>query len=333
MFHMLLGLAISGGLIVWMIDLVDWTIVGAEIAQGQYWVLLPCTLLFVIHGLCRAIRWRYLLPSAVPVKIGDLFNAIMLVNFGNIVLPLRAGEILRPYFLSNRSGHSFSTGFASIVIERFFDTLILLASFSILIQTLEGLPDWIHEGAFSISLIAGLVLLFIIIGIAVPRIAERLIVFFTSLLPTRMAKPAERFFKECISATHALLEKWNWVKVLFFSAMIWAVFFVIFWMFLFLFDIEPDPLIGISVATIVCFATAAPSAPGFIGVYQTACIAAFAIFAIEKEIAMAYAIVTHAYQFVIFVSYGGYVLSKYGLSLGDLRRASTDSPATSMADS
>ena len=66
-------------------------------------------------------------------------------------------------------------------------------------------------------------------------------------------------------------------------------------------------------------AVAAPSAPGFIGVYQAGCVAALALFGISKEIGIAFSLVTHAYQFVIIVGLGVISLARNGLGLGDLQ--------------
>ena len=85
-----------------------------------------------------------------------------------------------------------------------------------------------------------------------------------------------------------------------------------------MFSIETQTIMGTTIAVLVALAVAAPSAPGFIGVYQTGCIAGFAIFGLNKELAIAYSLVTHITQYIGIVSYGVYLLFKYQMKLGEM---------------
>ncbi len=69
----------------------------------------------------------------------------------------------------------------------------------------------------------------------------------------------------------------------------------------------------------LALAVAAPSSPGFVGVYQVGCTLGFAIFAISENTAITFAILSHVFQYIIFSVYGLHFLSKSQLKFSDLK--------------
>ena len=63
----------------------------------------------------------------------------------------------------------------------------------------------------------------------------------------------------------------------------------------------------------------APSAPGFIGVFQAGCVVGLGLFGIGEELAVAYSIVTHAHQFLYICGVGLLVILTGKWTLGSLR--------------
>ena len=65
------------------------------------------------------------------VTFGSAFRATAVGFAASTVLPARAGEVIRPYFLARHEHMSATGAFATIILERLLDTvtvLILLAS-------------------------------------------------------------------------------------------------------------------------------------------------------------------------------------------------------------
>jgi uncharacterized protein (TIRG00374 family) len=80
----------------------------------------------------RAWRWQYLLEPIGHVTFPNAFRATSVGIAANSLLPARAGELIRPYFLSRHEPVSATAAFATIILERLLDVvtvLILLASF------------------------------------------------------------------------------------------------------------------------------------------------------------------------------------------------------------
>ena len=71
----------------------------------------------------RALRWKLLLNSSKRFNVNDLYKGQLIGYFGNNILPLRAGELIKAYYIGNKYGKSKSKIFGSIILERIFDFL------------------------------------------------------------------------------------------------------------------------------------------------------------------------------------------------------------------
>jgi uncharacterized membrane protein YbhN (UPF0104 family) len=71
----------------------------------------------------RAIAWQRLIT--IPVSTGGLFSILQTALFTNHLLPVKAGEILRPYLLTKR-GVSLSEAASTTVVARVVDFLCLI---------------------------------------------------------------------------------------------------------------------------------------------------------------------------------------------------------------
>lgn len=315
-----LGLAVSGGLILWMLFEIDWSAVGDEVRAMRLVFLVPCFLVLVAHFYARSLRWKYLLPETSEiVKLREYFNAIMVGNFATYIFPLRLGEVIRPYLFSSRSPYKFSTAFVSVVIERFFDLAMVLIAFGVVGLLVPDMPAWVYQGATALSVLALLLLAFMIFSALLPKFVQKIVTFFLRPLPEKFRVLIQKFIDDLLEGAAILARGGSLVKVITLSALVWILTFVFYYLFLLVFNIPGDWILAVTVTVIIALAVAAPSAPGFIGVYQVACIAAFSLFGQDKEVATAYALISHVLQYVIFVGYGAVVLSQYNLSLSSLK--------------
>src|SRR6266699_2094741 len=115
---------------------VDFWRVSREIGHARpEWLALSLASMFVNLSI-RAFRWQYLLDPLGKVGFSSAFRATAVGFAASTVLPARAGEVIRPYFLARTERHHgrmTATGaFATIILERLLDTitvLILLAWF------------------------------------------------------------------------------------------------------------------------------------------------------------------------------------------------------------
>lgn len=319
--QLILGFGISVGLIYWVYGQSDWQIVGNELSNMRFWVFLPGLVVIVFHFYLRALRWCYLLPER-PEKtsLTVLFDSIMVGNFATYILPLRAGEFIRPFMLSRTSKYSFSSSFASVVIERFFDLATVLATFSIVLALVDGLPEWVFAGAKALGVLALAIVVFIGACAVWPGRLTGFCRYFLAYLPSKIRGGCDQFLQDFIHSAAVLNSPRRLAITVALSLAVWLTCYLYFYVSLFLFTDSGTMTLAVTAAVIVALAVAAPSAPGFVGVYQVGCIAAFKLFDFSVEVATAYAIITHLLQYILYIIYGFYALSKYGLSLSSLRK-------------
>ena len=320
-FHSALGALVSIALILYFAFKLDWHEVGAQLLRVHYIVFVPMILGVIIHMLLRAQRWRYFLPQGNRVSGQVLFDSIMLGALATFILPGRVGEIVRPYALSRKSSVPFPIGFASVVIERFFDLAAVLISFGVLTLLMPGMDPKIYVGAQVLGTMALAILACIILGAFAPGVVRTLSKSCCQIFPERFRGMILHFVEQLIEATVVLKNPANLGMAVLFTALVWGSNYVVYYIYTYLVDVEPSMLLAVAVAIVLAFAVALPSTPGFIGVYQAGCIVGFNLFGYSEATGMTFAIVTHVFQYAVFVVYGGYLMLRDNLHMADLRGA------------
>ncbi|RMG44225.1 MAG: UPF0104 family protein [Candidatus Dadabacteria bacterium] len=321
-FQVLVSFLLSAVLIVLVFSEVSWSGLKEQLAETGFLPLILAFPVMVLHYSLRAMRWRYLLPLQNITTFKSRFDAIIIGTFASYVLPLRAGEFIRPYLLSRESQHSFTVSFVSVVVERFFDLAMVLVSFAVVAGMINNLPPEIEKGALIFSKLALLVFCMIVAGIVFPARIKRLVEWSTGFLPESISKIIVSAAGDFLTGVEVLKGRGVLLKITLLTVIVWFSTYFLFYIFLFAFDLPRTFFAGVVVSVFVALGVALPSAPGFIGIYQAACMAGFQIFTSSKEAALAYAIVTHLYQAVFYVVYGVWALTSRGIKLSDLQRGS-----------
>src|SRR5262249_17361081 len=190
---------------------VDLQRVAADIVRARpEWLAISLTTMFLNLAI-RSVRWRYLLEPLGPTTFASAFRATAVGFAASSILPARAGEVIRPYFLArlapkDQHGRMTATGaFATIILERLLDmvtVVVLLASFifyfgkdrALFNPTGFAIVKWAGASAAGMSLLA-LVLLFVLAGDPerLGRTMRKLEQVLPSALAGLIAKVAEKF--------------------------------------------------------------------------------------------------------------------------------------------
>ena len=127
-------LVVAGGLVALFLRNVDLWRVAANIRHAQpAWLALSVSMTFLNLAI-RSLRWQYLLEPLGRTTFANSFRATTVGFAASAVLPARAGEVIRPYFLARLSRHgagepmSATGAFATIILERLLDIKIGRAS-------------------------------------------------------------------------------------------------------------------------------------------------------------------------------------------------------------
>ena len=128
----LVVIVVAAALVVVFLHNVDLWGVVREIMQAKPEWLAVSLVTMVVNLAVRAIRWQYLLEPLGAVPFGAAFRATAIGFAASTVLPARAGEVIRPYFLARQGSMSATGAFATVILERLLDVVTvlgLLASF------------------------------------------------------------------------------------------------------------------------------------------------------------------------------------------------------------
>lgn len=247
--------------------------------------------------LVMALRWRYLLLPVKAVNVGPLLVMIIIGYFFNSILPARAGEVVRAYLLGRRENCSAVAVLATVVLEKVLDglSLLLFLVFSLL---LIPAPPWVR----SIGYFAGLIFLgclMVLLGLAYwsePAMGL-LAALLRPLSPTkeRVLELARSFAQglESLREPRAAL-----IAVLL-SLLVWTGATLMFGYGLLSFDIHLSVGAVIFITAVVNLGLVVPASPGYLGTYQLLAVAALAVFAIDRNLGLAFALLFHASQFLL----------------------------------
>jgi uncharacterized protein (TIRG00374 family) len=299
-----------------------------SIATASLWPIIPFLLLFLLHFIFRALRWRLLLPAPKTdhAPLRTLFDAMMLGNMASFILPFRLGEFLRPFVLSRWSDYTFAAAFVSVVLERFFDLSAVLIAFAVVAALFEGLPNAIHTAAWSLGGLAGCILIFLMIGAIFPEPLRKIVDLSTRILPlpSRGQGVVCRFLNELIDGAAVIGSPARLLGIVLLSAGVWFTACGQFYVMLRIFPLEHSFLFATAITVFVSLAVALPSAPGFIGVFQAGCLAAGELFGYPRENIFVLSMLVHLLSYVLYLSIGGWILAVRDVNLFDLKHAAEE---------
>ncbi len=101
--------------------------VGSALAHANLTSIEAAIVVYAVNLSLRTRRWQLILHPVAPVPYWVVARAL-LVGYGlNTIMPARLGELFRAEFLKKSSGLSRVWALTSIVIERLFDGLTVIA--------------------------------------------------------------------------------------------------------------------------------------------------------------------------------------------------------------
>src|SRR6185503_19313902 len=175
-------LAVAVALVALFLHNVDlWRVLAAIAGARQEWLALSLATM-LLNLAIRALRWKYLLEPLGHTTFASAFRATAVGFAASSILPARAGEVIRPYFLARQARHAAGDGarmsatgaFATIILERLLDVvtvLVLLASYVFVFgrdlgrtnpATFAGLK-W-AGGTAAVGSLGALIVLFVLAG-------------------------------------------------------------------------------------------------------------------------------------------------------------------------
>lgn len=324
---MLLGLGISAVCLYLALRGVDWAAVRAALKSAHYVYILPNAALVILSMWLRAVRWRYMTDPIKPgIGLHSLFASTMIGFMVNNVLPLRLGEIARPFSLSRKEDLSRSAAFATIVVERVFDALSLLLVSGLLLlcapMLLKGEPRLVHAAYVALAL--HVVALTLLVTLKVRTEASlawlrRVGGMFPDRVRDRLVEVAAKF----TTGLGVLENGKSLLAVIFWSLGIWGLVGISNYFIFLAFDLAVPWYAPYVVLVIVSLGVMLPSAPGYVGPFQFFTVAALKVFGIPASVGLSFSLVLHAGNYLPVTLLGLYYLRREHFTLRQFEEEAT----------
>jgi len=314
----LVSILLSGLFLYLAIRNVEYERVRNALVSANYTFTIPAMLVVVLSFLPRAIRWGYLLENTKKIRFQSLFGIMMIGFMVNNILPARIGEFTRAWMIGKKEGISRSLSFGTIVLERVFDGfgLLFILGFCIL---LSPFPRWVKGFGLIGLFIFCLALAFLVIL----RVKRDFFLKKTGKLGDIFHKGASRrifYIMDRFIEGLASLENLKHTGLIVFYSIISQIILAISFHILFLsFGFSLPFYTAYFIASIVGLSTMIPSAPGYIGVFQSFCVGGLILFGIPKDIALSYSLVAHIVQYIPVTGIGLFYLIQENIPISSLR--------------
>ena len=294
------------------------------LAGAQYIWLIPGVLMYFLAVWVRSWRWHYLLRPLKKIPTKTMFPIVAIGYMGNNIYPARAGEVLRAIVLKRREGVSISSSLATIIVERVFDGVVMLAfiflnlnelakltSDSGVIGNIQQIAIWGAAAFISALIIFLLAAMF-------PEISERVsIKIINTIFPIKIRERSINLVIKFLSGLESLRSPIDALMVFFTSAIIWLLETGKYWFVMHAFPFEVSFFALMLMNGIVNLATTLPSAPGYVGTFDAPGIALLKAYNVPGEIAAGYTLVLHVALWLPITALGAYYFVKEGLKWGE----------------
>ncbi len=296
----------------------------SAMASANYWWLIPGVGVYFLGVWARAWRWHYLLRPVKPISTRAMFPVVAIGYMGNNIYPARAGEVLRAVILKRREGVPVSASLATIIVERIFDGVVMLAFVFLNLSRLaeltgdSGFVGSIQQVAVIGTAVFAVALAVFLLAAMFPQPAARIGTWtITHLTPRRFHEQLLGIAGKFLDGLASLRSPWNALMVFLTSVVIWLFETGKYWFVMHAFPFHVDFFTLMLMNGIANLATTLPAAPGNVGTFDTPGIAVLKAAGVEQAVATGYTLVLHVALWLPITLLGAYYMAREGVRWGE----------------
>ena len=262
----------------------------AGLKDLRYGYLIPAIVLILLISILRSLRWGIVLSPLEQIDQKTLFPINCIGYMAIILIPMRVGELLRPYLVSTKSQIPMSSALATIFIERVLDILTILGIL-FFILSISNPPGWLIKTGYSILPLFVLLVLSICLLYFRTEFTLRLLNPVLNRLPQNLRMKIDKLLRRFVDGFHIIASPKRLFWTILLSILIWVFSgFSIYSLFYF-YNLEFPIMNAFVVLIVTIIGISLPTAPGFLGNFQFACIMALSIFGLPKSDALAFSMI------------------------------------------
>lgn len=299
---LLLSVALSAVFLVLAFRDVDWERMIETLRRGQIPYVVLAALLLTVSYFMRGLRWRVILSAERVIAPMTVFWATMVGYLGNSFLPARAGELIRSVLLARETGLSSGYVLATALLERFADVVALVLISLVVLAALGSVPSWLVTAAVA-GAIVGLV------GVVILRLLphfDRQLVDLSGRLPVPVAMRSRLrgLFAQFLLGLNALRDRGRLSGFATLTLVIWMLDVVVAVVIGQAFGLPLSGAQAVLLLAALGLASAVPSTPGYIGVYQFAAVSVLVPLGFTRDQALVEVIGLQAVVYCVVIVWG-----------------------------
>jgi len=288
---------------------IEWRQVARIITSAKPGPLVLATVMATVSLFLRAFRWRILLKADGLVSVGTAFWATAAGFFGNNFLPARAGELVRTFMISSRSTLQTAYVLATALSERVADAVVLVIISAVVLLIVPAQPGWLAGAARPFAIVGLLGALGIAILPLLGSVGRALVE--RAPVPHALRPRVIAAIDQGLRGIQAFHDARRLSGFLALTILIWCLDA--------LGTIVGGAALGFRIPLSAAFlliaalglASALPSTPGYVGIYQFVAVTVLTPFGFSRTDAIAYILVAQALMYVVIGFWGSLGLLRY----------------------
>jgi uncharacterized protein (TIRG00374 family) len=319
------GIIVSVGFLYFTLRDVAFGEVLAEVGRSHTGLLLLSVAVNYLVFPLRAVRWKALLePVRKETGFRSRYAATAIGFMANNVLPARVGEFARAYALSRLEPVRTTASFGSLVVERLFDAITVVASLVIALAwpTFPSNAGGGHFASVARTLVVALAGVVLVLSIMVWKPVGS-VRFFEAvagrILPPAIRRVVVDVLEAFLAGLGAVRSPALVLRIAFWSIMVWTVNALSFWIGFQAFGIDISFVAALFLQSVIGLAVSLPSAPGFFGLWEAgARVGLVQVYGIAASPAVAFALGFHFATFVPVTVVGLWYVGRLGISWSEV---------------
>jgi glycosyltransferase 2 family protein len=294
--------------------------------QGlDFFWFFPLVLSMCFSFFFRALCWSQLLDSIQETSLFNLFKAITIGFFGNMIFPVRLGELIRTFIISQQEKIKFVGVFTTVVTTRVMD-LLNVVIFTLATTILAGdklssssiLSNIKSNGAI-LAIISFVTLLIFYLCLINKNKLNIFLKKIDSFIPINLTGSLKPHFDSFINGLNIFKKPIKVIIAFSFSMLMWLCTLLTFYFSLLMFSFEASFEKSAVLTVALAFGKLIPSSPGFIGPLQASIVFALSLYTIDTNIALGFAIFHHMITFFCSLVLASFSLFSNRMSLFEIK--------------
>ena len=289
----------------------------------DWWWMIVAVVFFFISYTGRVFRWQLLFYPQKP-RWDKTFYALNIGYFLSNLLPARLGDVIRAYLIGDIGNVGKARALSTVVVERLCDGLTVVLLLAITALFVPNIPIEARQGAIGVAAAGiGGVAFLLALSFQKER-GMKLLRRVTAPIPFLRSPSLWGALESLIDGFAILRSPREIIGVAAWSVFVWITGGVIYWVVMRAMNLDWSVSAAFLVMLVTSLVVVVPSSPGYIGVFHYAAqLTLTSVFGADKSAALSYAVVVHAFSYILLIILGIYSMWHEGLTYQKLQTIQT----------